>query len=33
MNIRAEPQQVLLLISTLILSNKTLKIANKSAFS
>ena len=33
MNIRAEPQQALLLISALILPNKTPKIANKSTFS
>ena len=32
MNIRAEPQQALLLISALILSNKNPKTANKSAF-
>jgi hypothetical protein len=33
MSIRAEPQQTLLLISELILPNKTHKTANKSAFS
>lgn len=33
MNIRAEPQQAFLLISALILPNKTPKTANKSAFS
>lgn len=33
MNIRAEPQQTLLLISALILPNKNPKTANKSTFS
>lgn len=32
MNIRAEPQQALLLISVLILPNKNPKTANKSTF-